>query len=134
MKFVCVVMLSIMMFASRAGFGQTWQDADQHKIHHVVIVWLKQVGDEGVRHKYIEESKPLAEIPGVLSYNIGTPASIKHQRPNSALDDSYDLAVSSTFENQQAFEDFLNNPEYIKLAQEVLRPLVEKYKVYDFAD
>ena len=131
------MILSMLMAASglvSADSAQAEPDSGQHKVHHVTIVWLKQHGDEQVRRQYIEESKRLAGLPGVIAYDIGAPAVIKRERPSSALDDSYDLAISSTYESQKAFEDFLKNPEYLRLAQEVLRPLVDKYKVYDFID
>ena len=109
-------------------------DAEQPKIHHVVVVWLKQHGDDGLRQQYIEQSKPLAQLPGVIRYQVGVPAAIKRSRPNPAVDDSYDVAVDSEFESQQAYEDFLKHPDYVRLAQEVLKPWVESYKVYDFAE
>ena len=109
-------------------------DPAERKVHHVAIVWLKQHGDPQIRQQYIEASKPLAALPGVLSYDIGVPAEIKRQRPNSAVDESYDLAVSGSFQNQQAMEDFLKSAEYLHVAQQVLRPLVEKYIVYDFIE
>lgn len=109
-------------------------DPAERKVHHVAIVWLKQHGDPQIRQQYIEASKPLAELQGVLSYDIGVPAEVKRQRPNSAVDESYDLAVSGSFQNQQAMEDFLKSAEYLRVAQQVLRPMVEKYIVYDFIE
>lgn len=104
------------------------------KAYHVVLIWLKQHGDADARQKYIEGSKRLGKLPGILQYNIGTPATIKREKTSPALDNSYDIAVSSTFESQQALENFLKDPEHHKVVQEVLRPLVDKYKVYDFAE
>lgn len=109
-------------------------EAGSRKVHHVVVVWLKQAGDENVRWQYIEASKSLAQLPGVLSYEIGTPAAIRRGHASTALDESYDLAISSSYQSQQAFEDFLKNPEYVRVAQQVLRPLVDSYKVYDFIE
>lgn len=108
--------------------------ATEHRLHHVVVIWLKQSDDNDVRQRYIEQSKPLAKLPGVLAYDVGTPASIKRRHTSAALDESYDVAVASVFESPQAFEMFLKNPEYGRIAQQVLRPLVDKYKVYDFVD
>lgn len=103
-------------------------------VHHLVIVWLKQAGDEAQRQQYIQASKAFAELPGVLSYEVGTPASIKRSRVNAALDESYDVAVASRFESEEAFEAFLKNPDYQKVAQEVLKPLVDRYKIYEFVE
>lgn len=126
--------LMVMMGLIISVSARAEPDSDLHKVHHVVVVWLKQAGDDNVRRQYIQESKRMAQLPGVLSYDIGSPASIKRGHVNAALDESYDLAISSTYESQQAFEAFLKNPEYIRVAQQVLRPLVDKYKVYDFIE
>jgi len=131
MKLLCVSLLTLLGLCQSSW---SWADEEPAKIHHVVIVWLKQHGDTQLRQQYIEQSKPLADLPGVLSYQVGMPANIKRARLNPAVDESYDLAVDSVFESQQAYEDFLKHPDYVRLAQEVLKPWVESYKVYDFAE
>jgi hypothetical protein len=119
---------------SNASLAQRPTNVVGGKAYHVVIVWLKQHGDEKARRQYIEGSKRLAKLPGVLSYNIGTAADVNREKPSRAVDDSYDIAVSSTFESKQALENYLKHPEHHKVVYEVLKPLVEKYKVYDFVE
>lgn len=109
-------------------------ETQSHRLHHVAVIWLKQSGDETLRQQYISASKPLAELPGVLAYELGTPAMIKRSHTSSALDESYDVAVSAVFESPEAFAMFIKHPEYQHVARQVLRPLVEKYKVYDFVE
>ncbi|ANE56196.1 Dabb family protein [Methylomonas sp. DH-1] len=104
------------------------------RMHHVAVVWLKQPGDPQARQRYIEASRPLARLPGVVAYDAGTPAAVRRSRANAALDESYDVAVSAVFESRQAYQQFLHDPEYLRVAQQVLRPLVEKYKLYEFAE
>lgn len=119
-----------------AGCATTQKEpnATSHRLHHIVVIWLKQSGDADVRQRYINESKSLARLPGVLTYAVGTPAGIKRRHTSAALDESYDVAIASVFESPQAFETFLKNPEYARVAQQVLRPLVDKYKVYEFVE
>lgn len=105
-----------------------------HRLHHLAIVWLKQPGNDELRRQYIEASRGLVKLPGVLAYDVGTPAQIQRQRVNAALDESYDVAISAVYENQAALEAFLRHPDYVKIAQQVLRPLVDKYRVYDFVE
>jgi len=100
----------------------------------MVVIWLKQPGDAQLRNQYIQASKPLAKLPGVLAYDVGTPATIQRAHASKALDDSYDVAVSAVYESPEAFAAFLQDPEYQRIAKEVLRPLVDKYKVYDFVE
>ena len=104
------------------------------RLHHVVIVWLKNSGDSSAIARYIEASQSLTRLPGVVSYEVGQPVKIPQRRASKALDESYDIAVASVFESQQAFAAFLKNPDYARVAQEQLRPLVEKYRVYDFIE
>ncbi|AMK75255.1 MULTISPECIES: Dabb family protein [Methylomonas] len=137
MKRLYPVALAGLLAASGTGcsyHAKAEHNLRSHKVHHVVIVWLKQAGDEKLRQQYIQESEGLAKLPGVLAYDVGTPAAINRGRPNAALDESYDVAVSGVYESQQAYEAFLRSPEYLRVAQQVLRPLVDKYKVYDFIE
>ncbi|QSB00041.1 Dabb family protein [Methylomonas sp. EFPC1] len=137
MKCLYVLALAGLLAAGGTGCAYTAkpdQQAQNRKVHHVVIVWLKQAGDEQLRQHYIQQSAGLAKLPGVLAYDVGTPAAIKRGRANAALDESYDVAVSGIYESQQAYEAFLQNPEYLRVAQQVLRPLVDKYKIYDFIE
>lgn len=105
-----------------------------HRLHHLVVIWLKQSGDVTLRQRYIEASKPLANLPGVLAYDVGTPAVIKRSHASKALDQSYDVAVSAVYESPEAYAAFLQHPEYRQIAMQVLRPLVDQYKVYDFVE
>ncbi|QPK65527.1 Dabb family protein [Methylomonas sp. LL1] len=127
--------LAVVILAGLLAGCATMQRAEsRHRLHHLVVIWLKQPGDEKLRQQYIAESKPLSQLPGVLAYDVGTPAAVKRSHASSALDQSYDVAIASVFESQQAFEAFLKNPEYGRIAKDVLRPLVDRYTVYDFID
>lgn len=107
---------------------------DDKKVHHLVIIWLKKHGDPEAQRQYIEGSKRLSKLPGVLTYDIGTVAGIKRDKPSASVDDSFDIAVSATFQNKEALQNYSKHPEHQKVIQEVLKPLVEKYRVYDFSD
>ncbi len=104
------------------------------RLHHLVVIWLKQPGDAQLRKQYIQASQPLAKLPGVVAYDVGTPAAIERKQTSKALDDSYDVAVSAVYESPEAFAAFLQDPEYQRIAKDILRPLVEQYKVYDFVE
>ncbi|MCQ8106053.1 Dabb family protein [Methylomonas sp. SURF-2] len=120
--------------ANGCGVETVKPDDSARRLHHLVLIWLKQPGDAALRQRYIDESKALAELPGVLAYHMGTPAAVRRGRASKAVDDSYDVAIAGVFESRQAFEAFLNHPEYLRVAQQVLRPLVESYRVYDFVE
>jgi hypothetical protein len=126
---VVMVLMALLNGCATAPSADSTSTAN--RLHHVVIVWLKQTGDTAVRQKYIEASKAIAKLSGVVSYELGSPATIK-RRNSRAADESYDVAVDSVFESQQAYEAFLKDPEYGRIAQDLLRPMVEKYQVFDF--
>lgn len=130
------ILLFLLSALTNAHAGETPRpgNAAGGRVFHVVVIWLKQHGDEEARRQYIEGSKRLAKLPGVLSYDVGTVAPIKREKHSPGVDDSYDVAVTSSFESKQALENYLQNPAHHKVVYEVLKPLVEKYKVYDFAE
>lgn len=127
-------LLSSVLCMTGTAQAQKAENTNQRKAHHVVIIWLKQHGDENARRQYIEGSKRLAKLPGVIAYNIGTATAVKRDKPSHALDDSYDIAVSSSFESLEALENYLNHPMHEHVVQKVLKPLVKKYKAYDFVE
>jgi len=128
------LMLALSLALTGCAAEAVQSEGQAQRLHHLVVVWLKQSGDAGLRQRYIDESKVLAKLPGVLAYDAGVPAAVQRGRSSKAVDASYDVAIASVFENQQAFEAFLKHPEYARIAQEVLRPLVERYQVYDFVE
>ncbi len=133
-KSLSLLMILAALNSAAGAKEQATDPSEQRKAHHVVIIWLKQHGDENARRQYIEGTKRLSKLPGVLAYNIGTPTAVKRKHTSHSLDDSYDIAISSTFENVEALENYLNHPIHDQIIQEVLKPLVDKYKAYDFIE
>ena len=105
--------------------------ADTKPIHHLVVVWLK-TDQANAAQIYREASQLLTDLPGVLEYKIASRANIVRPRANPSVDESYDLIVDSQFESASALEAFLQHPDYVRIAQEQLRSLVDHYRVYDF--
>jgi len=100
------------------------------RVHHVVIVWLKDHGNPAARQQYIEATKPLAKLPMVQRYQVGTVLPGKRE----VVDSSYDVAIVATFENAQALDEYSRNADHDKVIYEKLKPLVDKVIVYDFAE
>jgi hypothetical protein len=100
------------------------------RVHHVVIVWLKDHGNPAARQRYIEASQQLAKLPMVWRYQIGTAL----PGGREVVDKSYDVAIVATFENAQALDDYTRHPDHKKVLEESLKPLVDKVVVYDFAE
>lgn len=100
------------------------------RVHHVVIVWLKDAGSTVAREQYIAQSRRLSQLPMVLDYRVGTTL----PKSREIVDSSYDVAVVATFANQQGISDYLDHPVHKKIVDEALKPLVAKAIVYDFAE
>ncbi|MGR9087762.1 MAG: Dabb family protein [Gammaproteobacteria bacterium] len=130
-----IFLLSALFIAALANAEERPANTiDGKRYHHVVIVWLKRHGDPEAQRRYIEGSKRLSRLPGVLDYAVGPVADIKRDTPSPSVDNSFDIAVSATFESQEALENYSKHPEHHKVIQEVLKPLVDKYRVYDFVE
>ncbi len=118
---LCCVLLACLSLAARAGdTGGT--------VEHVVVVWLKTPGDLEARQRVITASQVLASIPGVVSLKAGTV--LPSERP--VVDSSFDVALSVTFTDLQAMQDYLHHPAHVRLVEKTLKPLVEKIRVYDY--
>ncbi len=100
------------------------------RVHHVVIVWLNDAGSPAAREQYIAHSRQLAKLPMVIDYHVGTALPGRRE----IVDSSYDVAVVSTFANQQAVTEYSEHPEHKRIVEQALKPLVAKAVVYDFAE
>ncbi len=129
----CVVTLFVAVVLFGAGCQPSVRRSDRdvsQTVHHIVLCWLKEAGDEVGRQKIIEVSKNLAEIPGVRTVKAGTALS----SDRAIVDDSFDVAIVFTFAGRRAMDEYLVHPKHKKAVAEVLRPLVTKLLVYDFVE
>ncbi|HWP39691.1 MAG TPA: Dabb family protein [Tepidisphaeraceae bacterium] len=99
-------------------------------VGHVVICWLKQPGDAQARHKLIAASASFRSIPGVVRVSAGQ--AIAATRP--VVDSSFDVAVFIYFRDYDALMQYEHHPVHRDAVQQVLKPLVARYVVYDFTD
>jgi hypothetical protein len=97
---------------------------------HVVICWLKHPGDVTDRQRIIEATKSLKnQIPGLLSVSSG--AMQPSTRP--VVDSTYDVGIMMYFDSPESLANYPAHPAHQKVLHEVILPLVDHYKVYDFA-
>lgn len=123
--------LLLFLLPTIVSYAQDVASNTSGNIHHVVIVWLSKAGDENARMQYIEASKRLAKLPGVLSYSIGK---VLSNNKGEVVDNSYDIAIVSDFENQQDLNAYVQHPEHKKIIDGELKPIVSKCIVYDFIE
>jgi hypothetical protein len=100
------------------------------RINHIVIVWMKNPKDEAGKQRIIEMSRTFKTIPGMVSVAAGR----MNPSTRQELDTTYDVAVVMTFKNIDALETYLVSPRHKAAVEKVLKPLVRKQVVYDFAE
>lgn len=98
-------------------------------VTHVVVFWLKDHGNAAHRAKVIETSENFRKIPGVISVHAGP--CIPSTRP--IVDSSFDVALTMEFASRADMQHYLDDPRHKESTVAVLKPLVKKITVYDFA-
>jgi hypothetical protein len=99
-------------------------------VHHVVVCWLNEPDKEEARQKVIEVSRGFSAIPGVIDVRAGR---VIHSE-REIVDNSFDVAIYLSFENEQRLFEYLNHPIHKKAVEKTLKPLVRKVIVYDFIE
>ncbi|QOV88476.1 Dabb family protein [Humisphaera borealis] len=98
------------------------------QISHVVVMWLKKPGDAAARKKLLDLGETFKTIPGVLDVTGGEV--VKSDR--AVVDSSYDIAFVVTFKDAEGLKGYGPHPVHQKAVEEVVKPNVERYIVYDF--
>ena len=107
--------------------GSASADSDGEVVH-VVMVWLKQPGNEAHRQQLIDGSKRLQQIPGVIDLQVG---SVIHS-DREVVEDSFDVALSVRFEDHAALQNYLQHPLHLGTVKSVFVPIMDHYRVLDF--
>jgi hypothetical protein len=98
-------------------------------ITHVVICWLYDRGDEAALNAVTDAAAQLRDIRGVVNISVGRVV----PSPRDVVDNSFDVAIVVTFDDQDAMERYLVDPRHLQLKKNVLDRYVTKYRVYDAA-
>lgn len=103
-------------------------DGRSGQIEHVVVMWLKKPGDTTARKALLAAGETFKNIPGVLAVSGGEV--VKSDR--AVVDSSYDVAFVVTFKDAEALKGYGPHPIHQKAVEDVVKPNVEKFMVYDF--
>jgi hypothetical protein len=129
-KSLSYVFASLLLTQAGPSTAEEVSPSTATRVHHVVIVWLKEHGSAAARQRYIGISRAQAKLPMVTRYQVGTAL----PGGREVVDDSYDIAIVASFENRAALEAYLQHPEHRQVVDEGLKPLVDRFVVYDFAE
>lgn len=86
------------------------------KVHHVVVCWLKEGGNEAARTRLLEASREFESIPGVTRVAAGT--MLPSER--AVVDSTFDVAIVISFSSRSALTDYLAHPIHKQAVKEVL--------------
>lgn len=125
MKSRSIKLLSLLIFLLLPPVALA--EKDQY-ISHVVIVWLKEPGNEVMRRQFIKASQQLGNLPGIINRHVG----VVLPSDRKIVDDTFDVAVTVTLKNQAALKAYLNHPKHKKILHDKIKPLVNRTVVYDF--
>ena len=127
MRFVSLLSLLVLPGCISIEIGTP---SEQKVIHHVVLCWLKEPGNEEHRQRIVEATESFREIPGVMAARAGQV--IPSDR--SIVDDSFDVGILVLVPDGKSLTEYLEHPIHQKAKKDVLLPLVEKIVVYDFRE
>lgn len=105
---------------AQAETGQTFS--------HVLVVWLKQPGNEKMRQKFVAASERMNSLPGIISRHVG----FVKKSDRKIVDDSFDIAVTVTLKDKAAYDAYMAHPLHKEIVERDLKPLVKKLIAYDF--
>jgi len=124
-------MKKIVLIALIALAGcSTFLEVHGGRVHHVVLCWLKDSGNTAHRRRIIEASRSFKKIPGVLDVRVGEVL----ESDRKIVDDSFDVAITVSFDDTQSLAEYLAHPIHQKAKDEILLPIIKKIVVYDFRE
>lgn len=121
-KHVVIIVFLMLSFASQA-------EESQEQLIHVVLLWLKEPGNQEHRQQFIDASRRFIDIPGVLDIRVGEVV----MSDRKIVDDSFDVGLYVTVENEDALQNYLTHPIHIDVVNQV-KPNAKRFLVYDFID
>lgn len=97
------------------------------QVDHIVIAWLKQPGNKTARREFVRITKSFADLPGVLSHDVGEVLPGERK----VVDSSFDVAAVIRFKDKASLMAYLKHPKHKEAVKKLLKPLVKKLVVYD---
>ena len=111
----------------RRSTGWREPDGTSLGVSHVVICWLKRPGSYEDRQRVLAACRTLSDIPGVTEVTVGY--AIASERP--VVDSSYDVGMIVRFRDEKAMRDYDQHPIHVAAVETTIKPLVERFIVYD---
>lgn len=97
---------------------------------HIVLIWLKDAGNQEHIQQVAEVTKQLEAIPEIQELRMGT--SVPSNR--KIVDDSFDIGIYMIFKSEESMEIYLRHPKHQEAVRKIIKPLTRKIIVYDISN
>ena len=124
---ICISIVILCLIISACA-STTTKTTNENVIVHVVLIWLKESGNQNHMQQIIDISNQLKEISEIQEMQVGR--SIPSDR--KIVDDSFDVGLYMIFTGQEDMQRYLVHPKHKKAVKTVIKPLASKIIVYDF--
>lgn len=95
-------------------------------ICHVVLIRLQASVDEVRAATFLEDAKRvLSAVPGVRDLRVGTGLGVKDEK-------DYPYCLVMDFDNEQALDVYQAHPEHQRFVKDILGPIGDDKKVFDY--
>lgn len=128
MKYMQQLTVFSVLFVFLIGMSNPACAESDKPVSHVALIWLKQPGNTQARQRFVEASKQLNDLPGIISRHVG----VVLPSDRIIVDDTFDVAITVTLKNQQALDAYMQHPRHKKIVETQLKPLVNRIVAYDF--
>lgn len=125
--FIQLSILSCLLLNFPANAGITMKD--DKVLTHVIVVWLNESGNKAAQDKFVEASKALNNLPGVIHRHVA----VVEKSDRSVVDDTFDVLITVTFKNKAALKAYLDHPKH-KAAVAVFKTMANRVVIYDSID
>jgi heme-degrading monooxygenase HmoA len=129
-KIITFIQLSILiclLLNSPANAEES--NKDDKVLTHVIVVWLNKPGNKEAQDKFVEASKALNNLPGVIHRHVA----VVEKSDRSVVDDTFDVLITVTFKNKAAVKAYLDHPKH-KAAVAVFKTMANRVVIYDSID
>jgi len=119
--------LLLFLFVASLSHSAITKEHSSGAFNHVVLIWLKDPGNQQAIDQITTASQSFSAIPGVLAVKVGRAAN--SDRP--IVDDSFDVGIIISFPDKQTMEAYLMHPIHTRAVHDTIKPLVKRITVYD---
>ena len=123
--YICITIMCLVLIACTSTATKS---INENGIVHIVLIWLKEPGNQNHMKKIIDISNQLKEISEIQEMQVGR--SIPSDR--KIVDDSFDVGLYMIFTDNEDMQRYLVHPKHKEAVKTVLKPLASKIIVYDF--